>query len=160
MRTAIVSGTFDPITVGHLNVIERAAILFDKVVVAVSVNSEKNGFLPDDIRVRAVEASVSHLGNAEVALCDGLLAEFCQKYENPVIVRGVRNGSDFDYEHGLFVINQGLGVAETVMLPAQSGMEHISSTYARELIKFNLNTESIIPESAYHVMEEWLGNNK
>ena len=158
MKTAIVSGTFDPITIGHLNVIGRASNLFDKVVVAVSSNSEKKGFLPEEIRIKSVEKSVLDLPNVEVAICRGLLAEFCKKYENPVIVRGVRNGSDFDYEHGLYVINKGLGVAETVMIPAESGMEHISSTYAREVIKYNLNVESVIPQGGCAVIKEWLEN--
>ncbi len=156
MKTAVISGTFDPITVGHLDIIERASKLFDNVVVAVSTNNSKKGFLPDDIRVSAVEASIKDIKNATVMLCEGLLADFCKQFENPVIVRGARNGSDYDYERSLFIINKGLGTPETIVLPAESGMDHISSTYARELIKYNKSLEGVIPESARKIIEDHL----
>lgn len=158
MRTAIISGTFDPVTHGHMDIITRASSLFEKVVVAVSSNSEKKGFLSDEARVRAVRASVEKLGNVRVELCEGLLADFCLKYENPVIVRGARNGSDFDYERSLYVINKSFGVPETIVLPASSGMEHISSTYARELLRYKKSLELAIPDEAIKVIGEHLEN--
>lgn len=158
MRTAIISGTFDPVTHGHMDIITRASSLFEKVVVAVSSNSEKKGFLSDEARVRAVRASVEKLGNVRVELCEGLLADFCLKYENPVIVRGARNGSDFDYERSLYVINKSFGVPETIVLPASSGMEHISSTYARELLRYKKSLELAIPDEAIKVIGEYLEN--
>ncbi len=156
MKTAIISGTFDPITVGHLDIIERAAKLFDSVVVAVSTNNAKQGFLPDNVRVAAVEASVKDINNASVMLCEGLLADFCKRFENPVIVRGARNGSDYDYERSLFIINKGLGTPETVVLPAESGMDHISSTYVRELIKYNKSIDEAVPDGAKEVILAYL----
>ncbi|MBR4279138.1 MAG: pantetheine-phosphate adenylyltransferase [Clostridia bacterium] len=154
MRTAIVSGTFDPITVGHLDVIERASRLFERVVVAVSSNSAKNDMFDDETRLNAVRASIKGLENVEAELCEGLLAEFCLRYEDPVLVRGVRTGSDFDYERSLYLINKNLGVTETVVLPAASGLDHISSTYAREMIKYNKSLEGIVPEAARAVIEK------
>ncbi len=156
MRTAIVSGTFDPITVGHLDIIVRASKLFSRVVVAVSKNSEKNCMLPDEVRVKAIKAAVKGMDNIEVELCEGLLAEFCNRYENPVIVRGARSGSEFDYERSLFVINKGLGAPETVILPAESGMDHISSTYVRELLKYGKPIDGAIPVGALEIVEEYL----
>ncbi len=156
MKTAIISGSFDPITVGHLDVIERAAKLFERVVVAISANTQKEGYLSDAARLEAVKASVSDLENVEVEQCKGLLAEFCLKYENPVIVRGVRTGSDFDYERSLFIINKSLGVPETIVLPAESGMDHISSTYVRELIKYNRPLDGAVPNGAIKVIEKYL----
>lgn len=158
MRTAIISGTFDPVTHGHMDIITRASSLFERVVVAVSSNSEKKGFLSDEARVRAVRASVEKLGNVRVELCEGLLADFCLKYENPVIVRGARNGSDFDYERSLYIINKSFGVPETIVLPASSGMEHISSTYARELLRYKKSLELAIPDEAIKVIGEYLEN--
>ena len=154
-RTAIISGTFDPITVGHLDVIKRASKLFDKIVVAVSANSQKENLLPDDVRVKAIENSVSDLANVSVALCDGLLADFCNRYENPVLVRGARSGSDFDYERSLYIINKYLGVPETVVLPAESGLDHISSTYVRELIKYGKSFDDVVPQGALEVINGW-----
>lgn len=158
MRTAIVSGTFDPITIGHLDIISRASKLFDKVVIAVSANTKKSNLLPDKIRVKAIETSVSDLDNVSVALCDGLLAEFCNRYENPVLVRGARSGSDFDYERSLYIINKDLGVPESVILPAESGFDHISSTYARELIKYGKNLDEVLPKGALEVITDWMNN--
>lgn len=156
MKTAIVSGTFDPITVGHLDVILRASRLFDRVVVAVSQNSEKKCLLPDEIRVNAVKAAIKGIENAEIELCGGLLAEFCCRYESPVIVRGARSGSEFDYERSLYIINKGLGAPETVVLPAESGMDHISSTYVRELLKYGKPIDEVVPAGAIEIIEEYL----
>lgn len=162
MKTAVISGTFDPITVGHLDVIQRAAKLFDKVVVAISANTEKNCFLPNEVRFASVEASIKGVPNAVAVKCEGLLAEFCKQFENPVIVRGVRTGSEFDYERSLFVINKGLGAPETIVLPAESGMDHISSTYVRELLKYNKSLKGAVPDGAVEVIENFvkLGGNK
>ncbi len=156
MRTAIISGTFDPITIGHLDVIVRASKLFEKVVVAVSKNTEKKCVLSDEVRLNAVKACLKDIENAETELCEGLLAEFCNRYENPVIVRGARNGSEFDYERSLFVINKNLGIPETIVLPSESGMDHISSTYVRELIKYGKSLKGAVPENAIAVIEEYL----
>jgi pantetheine-phosphate adenylyltransferase len=156
MRTAIISGSFDPITVGHIDIISRASKLFDKVVVAISPNSEKKGFLPFDVQFASVEASVKGFANVSVVKCVGLLAEFCKNYENPVIVRGARNGTDFDYERSLFVINKGLSGIDSVILPAESGMDHISSTYVRELIKYQKPIDEVVPEEAKKIIEDYL----
>ena len=158
MRTAIVSGTFDPITIGHFDIITRASKLFDKVVIAVSANTKKANLLPDEVRLKAIENSVAHLENVSVALCDGLLAEFCNRYENPVLVRGARSGSDFDYERSLYIINKDLGVPESVILPAESGLDHISSTYVRELIKYGKSLDEVIPKGALEVVNDWMKN--
>ena len=158
MRTAIVSGTFNPITIGHFDIITRASKLFDKVVIAVSANTKKANLLPDEVRLKAIENSVAHLENVSVALCDGLLAEFCNRYENPVLVRGARSGSDFDYERSLYIINKDLGVAESVILPAESGLDHISSTYVRELIKYGKSLDEVLPKGALEVVNDWMKN--
>lgn len=158
MRTAIVSGTFDPITIGHFDIITRASKLFDKVVIAVSANTKKANLLPDEVRLKAIENSVAHLENVSVDLCDGLLAEFCNRYENPVLVRGARSGSDFDYERSLYIINKDLGVPESVILPAESGLDHISSTYVRELIKYGKSLDEVLPKGALEVVNDWMKN--
>lgn len=156
MRTAIISGTFDPMTVGHIDIVKRASRLFDKVVVAVSTNGEKNCFFPDEIRLAAAAESIKDIENAEAYLCDGLLAEFCNRFENPIIVRGARMGSEFDYERTLFIINKNLGVPETIVFPAESGMEHISSTYVRELIKYQKPIDDAVSAGAKRIIEEYL----
>ena len=114
--------------------------------------------MPDEVRLKAIENSVAHLGNVSVALCDGLLAEFCNRYENPVLVRGARSGSDFDYERSLYIINKDLGVPESVILPAESGLDHISSTYVRELIKYGKSLDEVLPKGALEVVNDWMKN--
>lgn len=160
MKTAIISGTFDPVTVGHLDIIKRASALFDRVVVAVSANSEKKSMIPDEIRKKAVEGAVSLQKNVEVELCDGLLSEFCGRYENAVLVRGARNGTDFDYERQLYIINKGLGVRESIILPADSGLDHISSTYVRELIKYKKPLTGAVPEGALEILQKWMSREQ
>ncbi|MBO5870072.1 MAG: pantetheine-phosphate adenylyltransferase [Clostridia bacterium] len=156
MKTAIISGTFDPMTIGHVDIVRRASKLFDKVVIAVSSNSEKNCFFPDEVRLATVNESIKDIENAEAYICDGLLAEFCNRFENPIIVRGARMGSEFDYERTLFIINKNLGVPETIIFPAESGMEHISSTYVRELIKYGKDIKDTVTDGAKQVIEEYL----
>ena len=156
MKSAIISGTFDPMTIGHVDIVRRASKLFDKVVIAVSSNSEKNCFFPDEVRLATVNESIKDIENAEAYICDGLLAEFCNRFENPIIVRGARMGSEFDYERTLFIINKNLGVPETIIFPAESGMEHISSTYVRELIKYGKDIKDTVTDGAKQVIEEYL----
>lgn len=158
MNTAIISGSFDPITVGHLDVIARASKLFDKVVIAISTNTVKNTFLPESIRISSVQSAVADMNNVIVERCEGLLAEFCKRYESPVLVRGARTGSDFDYERSLFIINKDLGVPETIVLPAESGLDHISSTYVRELLRYNRSLVGAVPEGARKIIEKYFAD--
>ena len=155
MRTAVITGMFDPFTKGHEDLVRRAAGLFDKVVVLVSRNAEKKGFLPEEVRVEAIRACFAD-GTVEPVLLDGLLADFVQRYENPVLVRGARNGTDFDYESQLFAINRELGGIDSVILPSSGALSHISSTYARELIRYGKPLEGAIPAPAIKVIERYL----
>lgn len=155
MRTAVITGMFDPFTKGHEDLVRRAALLFDKVVILVSCNAEKKGFLPEKVRVEAIRACFPD-GTAEPVLLDGLLADFVQKYENPVLVRGARNGSDFDYESQLYAINHELGDLESVVLPSSGALAHISSTYARELIRYKKPLADAVPAPAIEVIERYL----
>ena len=124
--TAIITGTFDPVHKGHLLIISRAAAVFQKVVVAVADSHYKNELFSVEVRTAAVKAAVGRMQNVEVAVCEGLVADFCEKYESPLIVRGARNGSDFEYELGLSKINSEISSAvtaaggrlDTVVFPA------------------------------------------
>jgi len=164
MRTAVVSGTFDPVTVGHINIIGRARALFDKVVVAVCDSHYKTSFFSAEVRAAALKASLGEFDNIEVAICDCLLADFCSRYESPVIVRGARNGGDFEYEiemHSLnrdimAVVNQKETYLDSVVLPAEPALAHVSSTYARELIKYGKDFKSVVPSGAYGIIKDAL----
>lgn len=158
MKTAICSGSFDPITLGHLDIIQRAARCFDRVVVCVVPNAEKRGqmFTPEQ-KLTLVQKAVAGLPNVEAELWPGLLAEFARRHDARVIVRGVRNGTDFDVECQLARINEGLlpGL-ETVLLPAAAEYAHFSSTMAREMIRYGQELERYLPAAIVPDIKEWI----
>ena len=149
MRTAICSGSFDPITLGHLDVIRRAAAIFDKVCVCVSPNAEKKNqmFTPEQ-KLLLVRTAVADLPNVEAELWPGLLADFAVDHGATAIVRGVRNTSDFDVEYQMALINQGIHPGlETMLLPASAAYQHFSSSMAREMIRYGQPLEQYLPAS-------------
>ena len=138
MKTAVCSGSFDPITLGHLDIIRRAAQCFDHVYVCVSPNAEKRNqmFTPEQ-KLRLVQLSVADLPNVEAELWPGLLADYALDH-GAVIIRGVRNTTDFDVEDQLASINADLHPGlETMLLPASARYRHFSSSMIREMIRFH-----------------------
>ena len=147
MKTAICSGSFDPITLGHLDIIRRAAACFDKVCVCVSPNAEKKNqmFTPEQ-KLRLVQAAVADLPNVEAELGPGLLADFAVAHGATAIVRGVRNGTDLDAEYSLALINQSIHPGlETVFFPASLEYQYFSSSMAREMIRYGQPLEKYLP---------------
>ena len=156
MRTAICSGSFDPITLGHLDIIGRAAGCFDEIWVCVSPNAEKTSpmFLPDQ-KLEMVRAAVAHLPNVYAELWPGLLAEFAAAHQASVIVRGVRCVSDFDNEYQMALINRGLRPGlETMLLPASGDFQHFSSSMAREMIRYRQPLEKYLPAPIIPLVEK------
>ena len=149
MRTAICSGSFDPITLGHLDIIRRAAACFDRICVCVSPNAEKRNqmFTPEQ-KLLLVRTAVADLPNVEAELWPGLLADFAVDHGATAIVRGVRNTSDFDVEYQMALINQGIHPGlETMLLPASAAYQHFSSSMAREMIRYGQPLEQYLPAS-------------
>lgn len=147
MRTAICSGSYDPVTLGHLDIIRRAAACFDFVRVCVSPNAEKHHsmFQPEQ-RLLLVQTAIAELPNVRAELFDGLLAEYAGRYENGVIVRGVRNSTDFDLEYQMARINRSIcSGPETLFLPASPEYQHVSSSMAREMIRYHQPLEGCLP---------------
>ena len=155
MRTAIITGMFDPFTRGHEDLVRRAGKLFDQVVVLISRNAEKKPLLPEEVRIEAIRACFTG-ERVEVVPLKGLLADFVQRYESPVLVRGARSGVDFAYEAQLCAINLELGKVDTVVLPASGELSHISSTYARELIRYGKPLEGALPAPAAEIIGRYL----
>lgn len=156
MRTAVCSGSFDPITLGHLDVIQRAAACFDRVVVCVSPNAEKRSqmFTPEQ-KLQLVRAAVAELPNVEAELWPGLLADFAAAHGAGVIVRGVRNVTDFDAEYQMALINKGICPGlETMLLPAGQEYQHFSSSMAREMIRYRQPLERYLPARVIPLVEE------
>ena len=149
MRTAVCSGSFDPITLGHLDVIRRTAACFDKVWVCVSPNAEKKNqmFTPEE-KLRLVKLAVQDLPNVEAELWAGLLADYAVDKGADAIVRGVRNTTDFDVEYQLALINRSIyPTLETMLVPASAEYQHFSSSMAREMIRYHQPLEKYIPAS-------------
>ena len=147
MSTAIYPGSFDPITLGHLDIIRRAAACFDKVFVCVMVNCEKrNPMFSARERVELIRASVAGIDNVEVEAFSGLLAGYAVSKGANVLVKGVRNATDFDQEYQMAAINRGIHPQlETVLLPSSAPYQHFSSTMVREMIKYGQPMEKYVP---------------
>ena len=156
MRTAICSGSFDPITLGHLDIIRRAAGCFDRICVCVSPNAEKRNqmFTPEQ-KLLLVRTAVAELPNVEAELWPGLLADFAEAHRACAIVRGVRNATDFDVEYQMAQINRGLCPdLETMLLPASPEYQHFSSSMAREMIRYHQPLEKYLPASIVPLVRE------
>ncbi len=147
MSIAIYPGSFDPITLGHLDVIRRAAACFDKVIVCVMVNAEKKSpMFTAEQRVALIRASVTEIDNVEVEAFSGLLAGYAVSKGAHVLVKGVRNATDFDQEYQMAAINRGICPGlETVLLPSSPAYQHFSSTMVREMIKYGQPMEKYVP---------------
>ncbi len=136
MKACIVPGSFDPFTLGHLDVVARAAKLFDKVYVAIMVNPEKKGCFDFRQRKLIAEASCVGISNVSVITADGLLADLATALGACAIVKGIRNGADLDYENSMAEANRFLAPeVETVFVPAKAEYSFISSTLVREMMK-------------------------
>ena len=162
MRTALCSGSFDPITLGHLDVIRRAAACFDRVLVCVSPNAEKRSqmFTPEQ-KLQLVRAAVEELPNVEAELWPGLLADFAAAHGASVIVRGVRNMTDFDAEYQMALINKGIHPQlETMLLPAGREYQHFSSSMVREMIRYRQPLEKYLPMSIVSMVLEMMESQK
>ena len=162
MKTAICSGSFDPITLGHLDVIRRAAAIFDKVCVCVSPNAEKKNqmFTPEQ-KLLLVQTAVADLPNVEAELFPGLLADFAVDHGANVIVRGIRNVTDMDVEYQMALINRGIHPElETFLLPASPAYQHFSSSMAREMIRYRQPLEKYLPASILPLVREMTEETK
>lgn len=147
MKLAIYPGSFDPITLGHLNIIRRASHCFDKLVVCVMYNSSKNGiFLPQE-RVELIQRCVSRFGNVEVDSSTGLLADYAQKREATVVVKGLRAISDYESEVQMAVINRKLNEnLETMFLASSEKYTYLSSTIVKEMARYGADLKEFVPE--------------
>lgn len=142
---AICPGSFDPVTFGHLDIIERTAHLFDEVVVGVGRNSAKNYLFNTDERVEMLRATCSGLPRVEVLPLDGLLVDFCALHGVDVIVKGLRYASDFEFELQMAQMNHALSSVETVMLPTSARWSHLSSTMIREVARLSGPVDQFVP---------------
>ena len=146
MKTAIYPGSFDPITLGHLNIIKRAARCFDKLIVCVMVNSQKNGLFTPAERVALIRKVVCQIPNVEVDASAVLLAEYARQRRARVIVKGLRAVSDFESEVQMSMVNRKLNPnVDTMFLPSNEKYTYLSSTVVKEMVRYGVDLSDFIP---------------
>lgn len=155
MHRAVCPGSFDPVTNGHLDIIERAARLFDEVVIAIGVNPRKSGLFSVDERVEMLNASTSSLSNVSVATFTGLLVDFCREREAKAIVKGVRV-VDFEYEVQMAQMNHRLTGVETVLLPTSAEYAFLSSSLVKEVASYGGDVSGLMPDDVLRRLTERL----
>lgn len=147
MNIAIYPGSFDPITNGHLDIITRGAKIYDKVIVAVLVNMDKNCLFTIEERVDLIKRVTKNLENVEVLSFDGLLVDFAKIHNSKVILKGLRTMSDFEYEFQMALMNSKLdSEIETVFMMTSSAFSYVSSSSVKQVAKFGGNIKGLVPD--------------
>ena len=160
MKTAIYPGSFDPVTLGHINIIKRAANAFDKVIVCVMVNSEKNGglFTPEE-RLELLRKSIQ-VENVEVDVYHGLVAEYAKEKRARVLVKGLRAVSDYEQEVQMAMINSKLNPdLDTVFFPSSEKYTYLSSSVAKEMARYNADLSEFLPREILEDVKKRLQSN-
>jgi pantetheine-phosphate adenylyltransferase len=148
--TAIYPGTFDPITNGHLDIIERACRLFEKVIVTIAVNPHKTPMFPEDERKEMIKLTTAHLKNVEVDSYHGLLVRYAEEKKASVIVRGLRAISDFEYEFQMSLTNTKLNPdITTIFLMPNEKFSYLNSSLVRELASYDASIKEFLPGLVY-----------
>lgn len=149
MRIAVFPGSFDPITLGHLDIIERAAPLFDKLIIAIGQNSQKKYMFSLEQRMAFIQKSCKNFSNIEVDCYEGLTVDYCLKKKAQYILRGLRNPADFEFEKAIAHTNRTLacGRLETVFLLTSSGKSYISSSIVRDIINNGGEYTMLVPDA-------------
>ena len=155
MRIAVYPGSFDPITNGHVDIIERASRVFDKVIVGVLRNRNKEPLFSASERVRLAELATEHLENVSVESFDGLLVEFARQHKAAVIIKGLRTVNDFEYEFQMALLNKSLdSECETMFMMTNSKYSYISSSMVKELAEYKGNLEGIVPSQIIQYIKD------
>lgn len=145
-RIAIFPGSFDPYTIGHASIVDRALPLFDKIVVAIGVNRNKRSFLTEEQRIRMIADLYAEEPKVEVISYDGLTVDAARECGARFLLRGVRMIQDFEYEKNLAEVNRSISGLETVLLYTLPEYGHISSSIVRELISYGRDVSALLPK--------------
>lgn len=150
MRIAVFPGSFDPITLGHYDIVKRASPLFDKIIIAIGQNSQKKYMFSLEQRMDFIKKTFAEYQNVEVDHFEGLTIDYCQSRNVNFILRGLRNPADFEFEKAIAQTNRELtreNMIETIFLLTSAGKSFISSSIVREIISFGGNYELMVPEA-------------
>lgn len=155
MRSAVYPGSFDPFTNGHLDIVQRALRIVDKLTIAVLKNTSKKGMFSPEERVDIIREVVRDYPQVEVETFEGLLVDFCRERRTRIVIRGLRAVSDFDYEHAIFLMNRKLlPDLETMFLMSGSENSFISSTIVKEVAHFGGNIADQVPPIVFERMQK------
>jgi pantetheine-phosphate adenylyltransferase len=147
MRRAIFPGSFDPLTLGHYDIIQRGITLFDELIIAIGVNSDKKYMFSLEDRKRFIKEAFANEPKIKVLTYEGLTVDFCKKINANFILRGLRNPGDFEFEKAIAHTNRKLSEIETVFLLTSSGKSYISSSIVRDVIKNGGDYTGLVPDS-------------
>jgi pantetheine-phosphate adenylyltransferase len=147
MRRAVCPGSFDPVTNGHLDIVGRASRLYDEIVVAVLVNKSKSGLFTVEERMDMLAEVTSQYGNVRVSSFHGLLVDYCRAHNIPVVVKGLRAVSDFDYELQMAQMNHGLAGVETLFIATNPLYSFLSSSLVKEVAMYGGDVAGLVPQS-------------
>ncbi|EHM94328.1 hypothetical protein HMPREF0975_01628 [Actinomyces sp. oral taxon 849 str. F0330] len=158
MSLAVYPGSFDPLTLGHVDIAARATTLFDVVVIGIAHNAAKAGhyLLDAEERLALARASTSHLPGVEADIVPGLLADYCRGRGANAIIKGLRNGGDLDAEAPMALLNRDLGAPETVFLTASPIHAHISSSLVKDVAGYGRDVSALVPPAVRRALEERL----
>ncbi len=150
MATAVFPGSFDPVTIGHMDLIKRALAIFDKLVIGVLANSAKNPFFTEEERVYMLKELTKDMPGTEVMQFNGLLVDFVKETKADAVIRGIRNSIDFEYELPLAQANYKLDYkADTIFLATLPEHSYISSSAVRELVRYKGDIKGFVPDVVY-----------
>ena len=155
LRKAIFAGSFDPITNGHLDIIERASKIFDELQIGVLYNPNKKGLFNFEERVNLIESCTSHLDNIKVVSFEGLLVDYCKENGIDTLVRGIRSSADVEYELQMAHMNKELNSdIETIILPTSTKYSFVSSSLVKELVSFNADIKNLVPSIVLEALKK------
>jgi pantetheine-phosphate adenylyltransferase len=157
VRRALCPGSFDPVTNGHIDIISRAASLYDEVVVAVFVNQSKSGLFSVDERHQMLSEVTAAFPNVTIDTFEGLVVDYCRVHDIPVIVKGLRAVSDFDYELQMAQMNRGLAGVDTLFMPTNPEYSFLASSLVKEIAKWGGDVSLLVPPNVLKRLQERTG---
>ncbi len=147
MRRAVFPGSFDPITLGHYDIIERGLTLFDEIIIAIGINADKKYMFSLEERKRFIQEAFKSESKIKVMTYKGLTVDFCKQQDADFILRGLRNPADFEFEKAIAHTNRKMSEIETVFLLTSSGKSYISSSIVRDVIRNGGNVSGLVPDT-------------